>query len=135
MLNIEKYATEMKEKFSEVGDIGASVFSIYRLRGLRDSYNYVFTAEEVFDWLLSEYKEPLISETERNYLRDLKKWYKFDAIKVSFLYIDLLVQGASGGGLTRYECVYTIPYAKGGPKFEGLKNSDQIVYTLEELQV
>ncbi len=132
MLNIEKYATEMKEMFSEVGDIGASVFGIYKLRGLRDPYS-LYTAEDAFEWLLSEYKEPLITETERNYLRDLKKWYKFDAIKDNYPYIDLLVKGASGGGLTRYECVYTIPYIKGGPEFEGLENEK--VYTLKELQV
>lgn len=128
MLNIEKYATEMKEKFSEVGDIGASVFSIYRLRGLRDSYNYVFTAEEVFEWLLSECKEPLISETERNYLRDLKHENNFIAIRRNCGYLELLIELENQS----YLRVWSLP-CKCNMSFTGLENEK--VYTLEELQV
>lgn len=132
MLNIEKYKEEIIDEWLYSGEDSFldDIKNVARKHGLNTKY-----CEDIMDWLCDEYKEPLLSDEEKNFIKDLKKWYDFDAIKDNYPYIDLLVKKESGGGLTRYECVHSIPYFKGNPGFEGLEDSDQILHTLAELDL
>lgn len=125
MLNIEKYKDRIKE-------YGSS--NVYL--STHDGENEVSLSmhpEVIIDWLCEEYQESLLENKEKKFIRDLKKWYKFDAIKVSFPYIDLLVKKKSKDGSTRYVLVHSIPFFDGSSMFKGLVNSNLTVFPLERL--
>jgi hypothetical protein len=126
MLNIEKYKHEIIELGTQITYRNA--FSI--------GYHKDIEWCDIVDWLCEEWKEPLLNEKEKEFIRDLKKWYNFDAIKDNYPYLDLLVKKATNGcGLIKYECVHSIPYFEGNPMFEGLENSDKVVHSIEELDL
>ena len=126
MLNIEKYKHEIIELGTQI---------TYR-NALGIGYHKDIEWCDIVDWLCEEWKEPLLNEKEKEFIRDLKKWYNFDAIKDNYPYLDLLVKKATNGcGLIKYECVHSIPYFEGNPMFEGLENSDKVVHSIEELDL
>ena len=130
MLNIEKYKDEIIAEWreSEEDDLLEDIKSVAHRHGSKG-----FTCERLMDWLCEEYQEPLLNDEEKEFIRDLKKWYKFDAIKVSFPYIDLLVKKKSKDGSTRYVLVHSIPFFDGSSMFKGLVNSNLTVFPLEKL--
>lgn len=72
MLNAEKYRDEILD-----GELGAfqKALIIY-------GYNVVegFTYDKLMQWLLSEYKEPILDEVEREYLSAVCRPYKVEHI-------------------------------------------------------
>ena len=81
MLNIKKYKDEI---------IHHGTQGVYRNNHAID-YDTDVEWCDVVDWLCSEYQEKLsLTDEEKDYLRDLKKWYNFDAIAVYYTYVALL---------------------------------------------
>ena len=128
MLNIEKYKDEILEKYNRDGNLGVVLCDFYRLRGVRDPHDYSFSNEDLLNWLISEYEEPLITDVELKYLRDLKCENNFIAVRRDFDIIELLIRLENKEFLR----VWSLP-CNYGIDFKGLE--DQKVYTLEELGV
>lgn len=74
MLNIEKFADKIKEQITD-GDSIACAVQHLRFNG---SNCQLCTACEVdaLNWLLQEYKEPLLSLKDKQYLEDTLKYYR-----------------------------------------------------------
>lgn len=77
MLNIEKYRNEIMEVYNIISDnnplrsfgdnFGNALFSVFLSR---KSQSKDLTADEdVLNWLISEYKEPILTDEAKNYLR------------------------------------------------------------------
>lgn len=128
MLNIEKYKDEILQEYAKDGNLGCVLNDLYRIRGIRDPLDYSYSDEELINWLISEYEEPLITDTELKYLRDLKHENNFIAVRRDFGIIELLIRLENKEFLR----VWSLP-CNYGIDFKGLER--QKVYTLEELGV
>ena len=75
MLNIEKYRNEIEAEIRESSTLDCAVCS---LRGGVCDKNYVCTGHhlESLYWLLQEYKEPILTEEEKEYLNSFIKPFK-----------------------------------------------------------
>ena len=76
MLNIEKFADEIKKQITNDGKALACI-----VQNLKNNGSYscqLCTACEVdaLNWLLQEYKEPLLSLKDKQYLEDTLKYYQ-----------------------------------------------------------
>ena len=72
MLNIEKYKDEIYEKLSFGFNINYCLSKAYADH--TDDFNP--EKEKIFDWLLSEYKELLLTDSEKNYLSSIIKPFR-----------------------------------------------------------
>lgn len=72
MLNIEKYKDEIYEKLSLGFNINYCLSKAYADH--TDDFNS--EKEKIFDWLLSEYKELLLTDSEKNYLSSIIKPFR-----------------------------------------------------------
>lgn len=87
----------------------------------------------IFEWLLSEYKEPVLDEVEKAYLSAVIKPYKNRVISITKVkdayetkrFIRVVIKGNDG----REEIC--LPWFKGNTKYKGMK--DFKGYTVEEL--
>lgn len=73
MLNIEKYKNELDTKTTEL------VFEIQLLMGNKpscDKRSCHMCRKECIEWLLSEYKEPVLTEEEKEYLSSVIKPFR-----------------------------------------------------------
>lgn len=130
MLNIEKYKDDINlMKFSVNQNTGKLTMSgcpeITRAFG-----NNQFYVREFLKWLAEEYKEPLLTEDEQEFLKDLKKWYGFDAILVNYTHVQLLSKISD---CEKEVSRVTLPALDGDSAFDNLDYAR--VYTLEELGI
>lgn len=75
MLNIEKYKDEIKAEIGKDKTLGCVVNKL--MGNTCDDYpkcNHCYL--KVFDWLLQEYKEPTLTDEEREYLSTVFKPFK-----------------------------------------------------------
>ena len=129
MLNIERYREDLKEK----GD-GLLECNIQFLMG--KSYCMRFDGcsacrKECIEWLLSEYKEPILTDEEKKYLKAVIEPFK-DRVNHLRKYIHL------GHGTEYVEFVIDdhtmsidLPDFESGTKYKGMELGRE--YTLEEL--
>ena len=127
MLNAEKFRDEI---LSDEGNELNKAFSTCKENiGKSPSYNGLIR------WLLSEYKEPILDEVEREYLSAFCRPYEVVSIskKISFdasiEWIAILVESSSNNGI---ESVY-LPCFKSETMYEGMKVKK--AYTPQELGI
>lgn len=86
MLNIEKYADKIKEQIANGGEgIACAV------QNLKNNGSYscqLCTACEVdaLNWLSQEYKEPILTEDDKTFLKSLIGSYKEYAVSIEIVY-------------------------------------------------
>lgn len=130
MLNIEKYKDDILAK--DESDITCCV----RNACLGEESCMDDCSEckkQAMQWLLSEYKEPVLDEVEKAYLSAVIKPYKNRVISITKVkdayetkrFIRIVIKGNYG----REEIC--LPWFKGNTKYKGMK--DFKGYTLEEL--
>lgn len=133
MLNIEKYKRELMRgvnvcKIEEI---------VTEITGEKICPTGVDNCNDckrlIFEWLLSEYKEPVLDEVEKAYLSAVIKPYKNRVISITKVkdayetkrFIRVVIKGNDG----REEIC--LPWFKGNTKYKGMK--DFKGYTVEEL--
>lgn len=84
MLNIEKFVDEIKEQITD-GDSIACAVQHLRFNG---SNCQLCRACEVdaLNWLLQEYKEPILTEDDKTFLKSLIGSYKEYAVSIEIVY-------------------------------------------------
>lgn len=130
MLNAEKFRDEIFDNDNNlICDKLRDVF----FRETKE--NQFKSLGKVVRWLLSEYKEPILDEVEREYLSALCRPYEVVSIskKISFdasiEWIAILVESSSNNGI---ESVY-LPCFKSETMYEGMKVKK--AYTPQELGI
>lgn len=130
MKNIEKYRDRLKNM--PESDLCCCVCSLVR-KG--QCYEECTTCKEkAIDWLCSEYKEPVLDETERKYLSEVLKPFKLYITSVTkdhytdrcceereFIHVRFLTGG------------WLFPTFKAGTMYKGMATGRR--YTLEELDL
>ena len=130
MLNIERYKNKLGTKTTELE------FEIQLLMGNNpscDKKSCHICRKECIEWLLSEYKEPILTEEEKAYLSALiKPFRKF------VVFIEKLESKDGWETITFYslnlkswQCMTNLPPFQSGTRFEGMKLNKQ--YKIEEL--
>lgn len=125
MLNIEKYKDEIYEKLSLGFNINYCLSKTYAEHA--DDFN--FEEGKIFDWLLSEYKELLLTDSEKNYLFSIIKPFRN---KVT--YIGKFTKGEDENYIEIgiYEDLdIGLPVFQNNQMYLGMKEDKK--YTLEEL--
>lgn len=127
MKNIDKYKDEIKEQIGKNIIEESAPYSLFD--AITKAIGKKVNAFDLVDWLCSEYKEPLLTDEEKEYLQDLMKWYTFDAITVNYVYVNLLreVNDATAGVVASV----TLPSTLHSVPFTHLDCGK--IYTLEEL--
>lgn len=130
MLNIERYKNKLGTKTTELE------FEIQLLMGNKpscDKKSCHICRKECIEWLLSEYKEPILTEEEKAYLSALIKPFR------KFVVFIKKLESKEGWekiafysqNLKSWECMTNLPPFQSGTRFEGMKLNKQ--YKLEEL--
>ena len=127
MLNAEKFRDEI---LSDEGNELNKAFSTCKENiGKSPSYNGLIR------WLLSEYKEPILDEVEREYLSAFCRPYKVVSISKKIIFdesiewIVISVELSSNNGI---ETIY-LPCFKSGTMYKGMKVKK--AYTPQELGI
>ncbi len=125
MLNIEKYKDEISKTWKNTSyELHEAIESVMYRQGV-DLGKVSF-----FDWLCEEYKEPILTEEEREYLKAVLKPFHE---KVVYIF--------KSEGKTK-ECIvysiyqerkYDLPLFEKGTMYKGMEESKG--YTLEELGI
>jgi hypothetical protein len=126
MLNIEKYKEDILKILDKEYSCGAMEM-IYKFAEHKTSKPFK-SYYALFNWLCEEYKEPLLTDDEKEFLQDLMKWYVFDEVYISNMNEIVLFKDESSENVKRYNIA--IPsnfYFEKLQQFEG--------YTLEELDL
>ena len=127
MLNVEKYKEDILS--DEGNELNKAFRTCKENIGKSPSYNGLIR------WLLSEYKEPILDEVEREYLSAVCRPYEVVSIskKISFdasiEWIAISVESSSNNGI---ESVY-LPCFKSETMYEGMKVKKE--YTPQELGI
>ena len=130
MLNAEKFRDEIFDNDNNL--------ICYKLRDVffrETKENQFKSLGKVVRWLLSEYKEPILDEVDREYLSAVCRPYKVVSIskKISFdastEWITISVESSSNNGI---EITY-LPCFKSGTMYEGMKVKK--AYTPQELGI
>lgn len=132
MLNIERYRKEL-ENYNVSLDC-----DIYKIRenneGIRNHLCISKTCPECrkenIEWLLSEYKEPILDEAEKEYLSSVIKPFRD---KVKYMLKNSSNEEFISIVLEDKECreYFNFPYFKKGTMYKGMEINKR--YTLEEL--
>ena len=84
MLNIEKFADEIKEQIANGDSIACAV---QHLRFNGSNCQLCRTCEvDTLNWLLQEYKEPILTEDDKTFLKSLIGSYKEYAVSIEIVY-------------------------------------------------
>ena len=133
MRNIEKYEKEVLDSLNYCNlDIKLENVDT----GLKedcDDRNCNVCKKQLIEWLLSEYKEPVLTEEEKEYLSSvIKPFRKFVVYIEKIKYIDgwekIIFYSLN---LKSWECMTNLPPFQSGTRFKGMKLNKQ--YKLEEL--
>lgn len=131
MLNIEKYKEVILNEWrdSEECDLLDCIMYVACRHGLEDTQG-----EEIMNWLCSESQDLPLENSEKKFLKDLKREIDCDAIRVNYPYLELLIETdySMELGLHKYLCTLSIPCLE-HYKFINLEREK--VYTLEELGI
>ena len=127
MLNIEKYKNDIMS-----GEDGRIACSVHRLKG-KVGCNDIECSNcnrDAFKWLLSEYKEPILDDTEREYLSAVIRPFREEVDTISkfsnwsdesqYIYISMK---------TNTYC--TLPVFPKGTMYKGMEDGKH--YSLKEL--
>ena len=91
MLNIEKYKYEIIRTFKCNECNAGHYYTITdAIKDVADDRGGVSEGREVVDWLCSEYKEPIINGTEKDFLKSLRDYYEFDRVYIDNHFISII---------------------------------------------
>lgn len=91
MLNIEKYKDKIIRTFMCNGYSAGNCYTIFdAIEDVADDIGGVSYGIEVIEWLCSEYKEPIINDTEKEFLQNLRKYYEFDRVLLDSHFICII---------------------------------------------
>lgn len=126
MLNIERYKEELIKAYSGGGSLGETIIYVMKIHDIR----YPGT---ILDWLCSEYKEPVLTEKEKEYLSNVIKPFKDRVIYIC--------KASIGDTLYQIEIYYkeedgdkdviALPIFNAGTMYKGMQMDSY--YDLEEL--
>ena len=137
MLNIEKYRDGLEKNDAsldyDIFKIRIKKEEVKKGKAIRDLCCLKTCSEcrkENIEWLLSEYKEPILDEVEKRYLRGVirpfrdkvKSITKFADTRCTEEYIYMVVEGPADACLPRFD---------GNTMYKGMELGKE--YTLEEL--
>lgn len=128
MKNIEKYEEEIKKEIANFGDIPCIVKDL-KDGGCDESRNCVTCSMEILHWLSQEYKEPILSQEGKEFLKQLIAPFKSNKIVSVCKNEDLQILRID------YKIGWTC-YSKKvlGEKWDWLKNlNPEKLYTSEDL--
>ena len=139
MLNKEKYAKEIVELATTGAGIAlkdnkpVSCCDLYCKECDRNDGTGGCSFDELLEWANSEYKEPVLTEEEKEYLSSvIKPFRKFVVYIEKIKYIDgwekIIFYSQN---LKSWECMTNLPPFQSGTRFKGMKLNRQ--YKLEEL--
>ena len=127
MRDIEKYKDVLLN--SEISDLTCCVIDLFHNGKCPDSCKVC--KQKAIEWLLSEYKEPVLDEEERKYLSDVIRPFrkKVDTISKfhtvnTMQYIYFQMKDKNG---------WALPLFKKGTMYKGMVQGKH--YTLEELDL
>ena len=142
MLNIERYRTILENYDDSALDCDLDC-NIYEIRKkCEDIKNCLCISKscsecrkENIEWLLSEYKEPVLTEEEKEYLSSvIKPFRKFVVYIEKIKYIDGWERITFYSlNLKSWECVTILPPFQSGTRFKGMELNKQ--YKLEKLEL
>ena len=126
MLNIEKYKDDILNK--EQSNINCCVIDLLH-NGVCE-YNCKDCKKNIMNWLLEEYKEPILDDVEKEYLSAVIKPFRN---RVKYI---VKTYGVSEARqfirIIMHDGEYSnLPFFKGGTMYNGMKVDKQ--YTLQEL--
>lgn len=127
MLNIERYKDDILN--AEQTDINCSVHNIFlRLSLISCTGNCRECKKNVMKWLLTEYKEPILTEEERKYLKGVIRPFRNKVLNIqkksNYLEWISIV-------MTDHEIIKLPFFDKSSGMYKGMQLG--IEYTLEEL--
>lgn len=136
MLNIEKYKDEIIEEYrkNNIKSFNSDLWHIYYKYSNTDKNMYGI--DTLLDWLCEDYKEPILTESEREYFKVVFSTYADSIDSISkkleykhghFLQGNLYIEYCGKDG---WKDTTVIPYFD-SDMFKGLKEDES--YTLEEL--
>ena len=139
MLNKEKYAKEIVEIAVNNGTIALKdnkPISCIKIKCIDCEQNVPgcgCSMKKLTEWANSEYKEPVLTEEEKEYLSSvIKPFRKFVVYMEKIKYIDgwekIIFYSQN---LKSWECMTNLPPFQSGTRFKGMKFNRQ--YKLEEL--
>lgn len=125
MLNIERYKNELDTKTTELE------FEIQLLMGNKpscDKRSCRICRKECIEWLLSEYKEPVLTEEERKYLKGVIRPFRNKVLNIqkksNYLEWISIV-------MTDHEIIKLPFFDKSSGMYKGMEEGNK--YTVEEL--
>ena len=87
MLNIEKFADEIKEQITDGDSITSIACAVQHLRFNGSNCQLCRTCEvDTLNWLLQEYKESILTEDDKTFLKSLIGSYKEYAVSIEIVY-------------------------------------------------
>lgn len=109
---------------------------LLELAGIEYNMDYYGTKKSLVDWLLQDYKKPILDEGERKYLSDVIRPFRKNVINICKLfyyegnkqYISIQVRYESG-----YSDYVNLPNFNADTMYKGMKVEK--CYTLEELDL
>ncbi len=128
MLNIEKYKNEIIRRYEKDLLLEKSIFETYmKAKGI--DYMTGCFIEEILEWLCTEYKEPILDDVEREYLKAVCKPFRDKAESIQKLDDDF------------EQCIFinlddqsfSLPSFKRRTMYKGMELGKE--YTLEELGI
>ena len=128
MKNIEKYEEEIKKEIANFRDIPCIVKDL-KDGGCGESRNCVTCSMEMLHWLSQEYKEPILSQEGKEFLKQLIAPFK------SNKFVSIGINNFTETLRINYEIGW-VSYPKKvlGEKWDWFKNlNPEKLYTLEEL--
>ena len=131
MLNIEKYKDDILN--SKQADIHCSVHNILlQLSHIPCTGNCRECKKNVMEWLLEEYKEPVLDDAEKEYLSAVIKPFRDRMISVRKYHYDKYYEYITiiYYDVNKYLSIYFPPFKK-GTMYKGMELDRN--YTLEEL--
>ncbi len=125
MLNIEKYKDEIKNYIENGDDLQDGLSNIYD-----DANHHIANCQEVLDWLLEEYKEPILDEEEKKYLSAVIKPFRD---RIDWIEKVRSINTTECVNITYDDTEYEIPFPQfeKGTMYKGMELNRE--YTLEEL--
>lgn len=127
MINIEKYKDEIYENLSCGFNISYCLSKVYE----EHTNDFNLEKEKIFDWLLSECRELLLTDSERNYLSSIIKPFRDKVTYIGMFqegnyksYIEIGIDG---------DLEIALPSFPNNKMYLGMKMDKK--YTLDELEM
>ena len=131
MLNIEKYKDDILN--AKQAHLTCSIYDIFlKLSHISCTGNCKECKKNIMNWLLEEYKEPILDEVEKEYLSAVIKPFRDRVISVRKYHYDKYYEYITiiYYDVRKYLSIYFPPFKK-GTMYKGMELDRN--YTLEEL--